>query len=35
MEQETQDPRNPPWNRRLNLQLLRREAEQLGREEAP
>ena len=29
MEQETQDSRNPAWNRRLTLQLLRREAEQL------
>jgi tetratricopeptide (TPR) repeat protein len=28
MEQETQDSRNPAWNRRLTLQLLRREAEQ-------
>jgi tetratricopeptide (TPR) repeat protein len=27
-EQETQDSRNPAWNRRLTLQLLRREAEQ-------
>jgi tetratricopeptide (TPR) repeat protein len=29
MEQETQDSRNPAWNRRLTLQVLRREAEQL------
>jgi tetratricopeptide (TPR) repeat protein len=39
MDQETQDSRNPAWNRRLTLQVLRREAEQLlaapAREEKP
>jgi tetratricopeptide (TPR) repeat protein len=29
MEQETKDPRSLPWNRRLTLQLLHREAEQM------
>jgi WD40 repeat protein/lipoprotein NlpI len=35
MKEETQDSRTPAWNRRLTLQLLRREAEPPCREDAP